>query len=195
MKSPFLFLLTVAALGSGACSSTSTGNGNTGTGASATVAPADCKPRCEAKATQCGASAAEAPEACSNICASATESQLTCLDAKSCAELNSASNLASVCPATTSGSSGSSNTSSGAALGAACTCANVTSMTSQGLCQGTGVCSDGLTCVYEGGGGKGKCFAEKCCSSTTACDSDKSLLTACEQGTCTRTSLGYYCGK
>ena len=48
--------------------------------------PSDCGERCAAKATACGA-AAQAGSICQTVCANASASQLDCLDAASCSEL------------------------------------------------------------------------------------------------------------
>jgi hypothetical protein len=50
----------------------------------------DCQTRCMAKANECDAPASIASAQCSEICASATEEQVTCLEQSSCAELGEA---------------------------------------------------------------------------------------------------------
>jgi hypothetical protein len=203
MRASLLGLFSVALLSTVACSNSSTttssgGSGGGGSSGSTPVAPAECKTRCEAKATTCAAPPAQATQACAGICGSATTGQLTCLEAKSCAELNASANLLALCPAETGSSSGGSSGSTGGtvALGGACTCPNVTG-SSVGSCAGTNYdCAPGLSCVYEvGSSGKGKCYASRCCTDTTKCDNDNTLLTACSQGKCQRTGLGWYCGK
>jgi len=111
-------------------------------------------------------------------------------------------NFGTLCPAdtgtsgTTSG--GTSGTTSGGtkALGDACTCANV-SAGADGFCSGTSQeCQSSLKCIYAAGNnGAGKCYAESCCDTTSACESDPSLLKACSAGSCKLTAVGFYCGK
>jgi len=162
------------------------------------VTTAECSQRCEAKATGCKASPTDAQQACSSICSSATQDQLTCLEGKSCGELGSASTLEQVCPKTSGGGTdgGSTPGTPKAALGDSCTCPDV-SGSAEGYCSGTSNdCDSSLRCLYEtGSSGKGKCFADSCCDDTTACKSNSSLLKSCSQGTCKETGIGFYCGK
>jgi hypothetical protein len=103
-----------------ACTSNTTvnNNGSTssssgGTSGSTPVPAADCKTRCEKKATTCSAPAADAQSACAGICdGTYTTDQLACLEAKACADLQAGS-FASLCPAATTSSSGTSGASSG----------------------------------------------------------------------------------
>lgn len=193
------------------CSSSVTGNGTSsgGDGTSSSggaqtkrVSSADCSERCQARATQCEATPAQAEEACSTICSSATEDQLDCLAAKSCAELGSASSFQDLCPggssssSSSSSSSGSSGNTSGKKLGESCICPDK-SEESEGLCAGTdNDCSAGLSCIYEvRSEGKGFCFGPRCCAKTAECDEDPSLREDCSVGTCQRTPVGFFCGK
>jgi hypothetical protein len=198
-----VFALSLAAL---ACSSTSTGtgtsSGSAGSSGSTPISTADCKSRCSSKATTCGATSTQAAETCGSLCdGTLTDSQLTCLEGKSCNELASA-NLASLCPGSTStsgGTSGSGTSGGGGGskqLGDSCTCANVSS-SSQGLCSGTSEeCASGLSCVYDtGSSGAGQCMGSKCCDTTSACDANPSLLKSCTAGSCKKASLGYFCQK
>jgi hypothetical protein len=132
-------------------------------------------------------------ETCATICGSpTTEKQISCYEAFSCGEIATTANLNTLCPSGTP-STGAEGT---ATVGQPCTCAGA-SATSTGLCSGTGTpCAPTLSCIYESGSsGAGKCFAARCCTTTTACDNDTSLLKPCGMGsTCKRTPIGYYCG-
>ena len=95
-----LVVLSFTVVAAAACSTNVTNNpaGPGGSSGSAPVPTADCKSRCEAKATQCGAPSAKAVEGCNVICdGSYTSDQLACLEDKSCSELQSGS-LSNVCP-------------------------------------------------------------------------------------------------
>lgn len=97
------FIVSIACV---ACTTNVTNN-NPGNG-SDPVPAADCKTRCQAKATGCQAPAAQATQACGKVCdGSLTNDQLTCLEGKACSDLNVAS-LDSICPAS-GGSSGNSS--------------------------------------------------------------------------------------
>ncbi|CAN5757026.1 hypothetical protein BH11MYX4_BH11MYX4_25150 [soil metagenome] len=195
-----------------ACSSTTSGTGSSSSGGtsgssgSPKITTADCTTRCKTKATECGAPADQGASSCASLCdGSFTDAQLTCLEQKSCAQLNaSGGTINSLCPDTSGGSSGSSGSSSGTsgssgdkkALGDSCTCAGV-SASSEGLCAGTSEeCASGLSCIYgSGSSGKGTCMGASCCDKTSACDADKSLLKSCTAGSCKTAPIGYYCQK
>lgn len=107
---------TILSVTSAACSTNVTNNpaggGSSGPG-STPVPTADCTSRCEAKATKCGAPAADGKQACAKICdGTYTSDQLACLEEKSCSALQSGS-FENVCPASSSGSSGGGSTSGG----------------------------------------------------------------------------------
>ena len=98
-----------------ACSSESTGSGASGSSSGSSgdsgtaVSAADCKQRCGAKASACGAPADVATQLCDQqICGgSVTADQLTCLEGKDCDSLALAETIEEICPAS-GGSSGSS---------------------------------------------------------------------------------------
>ena len=92
----------------------SSSNGSSSSSGGNPVPTADCKSRCEKKASECGAPANQAEQGCSNTCnGGLTSSQLTCLEGKSCKELESKS-VDDLCPGgSTSSSSGQTSTSSG----------------------------------------------------------------------------------
>ena len=181
-----------------ACSGTTTGTGasssggTSGAAGSPKITTADCTARCKTKATECGASADQGASSCASLCdGSFTDAQLTCLEQKSCDQLNaSGGSINSICP-DTSGGSGTKK-----ALGDSCTCADV-SPNAEGLCAGTSEeCGSGLSCVYgSGSSGKGTCMGANCCEKTSACDADKSLLLPCTAGSCKTAPIGYYCQK
>ena len=89
----------------------SSSNGSSSSGGTP-VPTADCKSRCEKKAAECGAPANQAEQGCSNTCnGGLTSSQLTCLEGKSCKELESKS-VDDLCPGGGGSSSGTSGQSS-----------------------------------------------------------------------------------
>ncbi len=107
-----------------ACSTNVTNNPAGPSGPGSTPIPtADCTSRCEAKATNCGAPAADAKQACAQICdGTYTSDQISCLEGKSCSELQSGG-IAKLCPSSGGGggsSGGGGNTSSGGATRYAC---------------------------------------------------------------------------
>jgi hypothetical protein len=59
-------------------------------GASSSSGGSDCQPRCLAKAASCGAPSDVATQKCTELCATATEDQVTCLEGKSCMEIGDA---------------------------------------------------------------------------------------------------------
>lgn len=188
-----------------ACSSSSDNSSPSPTSSSpgnTPVSTADCQDRCKAKATSCNAPASDAEQGCQQICSgSITSGQITCLENKSCSELGKATSLESICPKSGSTSSGGpppppSGTGTGSSLGGPCTCTNTTPQ-SEGYCAGSDVgCKTGLGCLYDvGSNGKGQCVGARCCENTSACDKDHSLLQPCDQGTCTKANLGYWCMK
>lgn len=110
-------LVTAACSGSSNNSDGSSNGGSSNGGASSSggtpVPTADCKSRCEKKAAECGAPAKDAEQGCSNTCnGGLTNTQLTCLEGKSCQELESKS-VDALCPGggTSSGGQSSSGTS------------------------------------------------------------------------------------
>ena len=113
----FIILGSGLALLAACTTNTTNNNGGTsgGTSGSAPVPQADCNTRCKAKATTCGATAAQADQGCGQICTSYTVDQLSCLEGKSCDQLQNAS-LSTLCPAAPGSSSGTSGT-SGASSG------------------------------------------------------------------------------
>ena len=97
-----------------ACSSSSTssaggGGGSDGGGGGSSQPATNCASRCATKATSCGASASDAAAQCQSVCASATEGDIVCAEAATCAALIASKGH---CP-TGSGSSSSSSSSSG----------------------------------------------------------------------------------
>lgn len=99
-----------------ACSSTTTvnNNGPGGGGTGSQPAPtADCKSRCQTKATSCQASASEAQSVCGGICdGTFTNDQLACLEGKSCSDLQN-SDVGVLCPKPAGSNDGGSSGSSG----------------------------------------------------------------------------------
>lgn len=183
-----------------ACSSTTPGSSNGGGGTTSTskaatdpVSRDECQTRCTKRARQCDATPDQVDEICGDVCGgSLDEAQLDCLEEKPCVELASGRPFAELCPAGgADGASGGGE--SGAAFGEACTCAGASS-TGSGLCSSDNGCAGGLVCKYDSGsGGKGTCIGGPCCTKTSACDEDSSLLASCKQGTCTKTNMGYFC--
>jgi hypothetical protein len=111
------FSFGVLAVMAAACTTNVTNNpADSSGGGSSPVPTADCKSRCEAKASECGAPAAKAQEGCVAVCdGSYTGDQLSCLEGKACSELQTTS-LSGVCPpasGTTSGGTTSGGTTSG----------------------------------------------------------------------------------
>lgn len=93
-------------------SSSGGSNGSTSSSGGTPVPTADCKSRCEKKAAECGAPANQAEQGCSNTCnGGLTTTQLSCLEGKSCKELESKS-IDELCPG--GGGTSSGQTSSGA---------------------------------------------------------------------------------
>ena len=114
--------LSFLTLGSGCSSPSNDSEGATGAGGASSGSTPDCAQPCEGKAMTCGATADQAKQGCIQLCAGgATESQLACLEAKSCGELSSASSIEELCPAGSGpASSGASSTSSSSTGGLDC---------------------------------------------------------------------------
>ncbi|MBN9159528.1 MAG: hypothetical protein BGO98_28640 [Myxococcales bacterium 68-20] len=192
-------LLLVACSSSSSSDSTSSSSGGSSSGGGTPVSAADCNERCKPKATECGAPEEQIAGYCANLCQSATQEQLACLEQKTCGQLLQAGSAEAACPKSSSSSSSSSSSGGTAGkkqLGDSCTCSDA-SPSGDGLCGGTDVdCDRGLYCVYSAGtGGKGTCMGKRCCDDTNACDEDPSLLESCSVGTCKTSVLGYYCQK
>lgn len=109
VKPIFILLGSAFALLVACTSNTTNNNGGAsgGTSGSAPVATADCKSRCQTKATTCGAPAANATQACAQICDGRyTGDQLNCLEATDCAKLQTPAGFEAACPAAPAGTSG-----------------------------------------------------------------------------------------
>jgi hypothetical protein len=128
MRITFVFASAVLAgsVGVVACSSESSSSpGSSGStssssssGASATVTTEQCTSRCASKLSACGAPSDAASQGCAQLCGqSLTEAQLTCLEGRSCEELETLDSVDELCPAgSTSSSSSSGSTSSSGGL-------------------------------------------------------------------------------
>lgn len=188
-----------------ACSSTPDTTTDTDAGTSAptsdpVVQTDNCVQRCGAKATECGAPASVSGEQCKQLCSTPhTESQLTCLSAKSCTELaalDSAADFDAACKkASPVPSSTSTSTSSPGKFGDPCKCKpDSESGASEFECSGTGICSTGLSCVGSRTQGvdRGTCVGPVCCSSESDCAAKLGTQSNCATGqqcTCPRGDL------
>ncbi len=186
-----------------ACSSTdTTTDADSGTSTTPTSDPVvrtdDCEQRCGSKATECGAPASASGEQCKTLCATPhTESQLTCLSAKSCSELaalDSAADFDAACKKTSPAPS-STSTSSPGKFGDPCKCKpDSESGANEFECSGTGICSIGLSCVGSRTQGvdRGTCVGPVCCSSESDCAAKLGTQSNCATGqqcTCPRGDL------
>lgn len=160
-----------------ACSDDSSGGngGNGGSAGSTKLSFDDCNKLCTDKATACQAPAGQAEQICDPLCkGGVTQAQGDCLVNKPCQELSSISSPAGfekVCPAST-GSGGSGGSGGGSKFGDACKCEPDSSEGSgQFLCNGTGICTSGLSCVgtRTQGVDSGKCVGPTCCTSESDC--------------------------
>jgi hypothetical protein len=207
----FAFPLTIAAALAWACSDSNGGSaGGSSGGASGTsgssasdppVSASQCSASCRQKATACQAPAEIASQQCSSICGGGvTQSQLTCLAGKSCAELgeiNDGSSLEAVCPKA-SGTPGTGGTSGGSStkgkFGDKCKCtADSTTGASEFDCAGTDVpCVEGLHCVgtRTQGVDDGTCVGPRCCSSQADCAAKLGKQSNCGSGQQCRCSRG-----
>lgn len=109
-----------------ACTATTTGTGqpsssssssSSSTSSSGSPLNADeCNRRCTQKALSCDVPSDQVDGVCARVCdGSYTTAQIACMELKPCAELEAASSLAALCPATSSSSS------SSGSVGRACT--------------------------------------------------------------------------
>ncbi len=111
------WMLALGLLGSvAACSSTTVGTGQPSSSSSSSSSSSgstplnadECQRRCTQKALSCSVPSGEVDGVCSRVCdGSYTPAQITCMESKSCAQLEAASSLAALCPATSSTSSSS----------------------------------------------------------------------------------------
>ena len=130
-------LVAVAAM---ACSSTTastptgTSGGTSGTTSGGTPVSADaCASRCSTVLTKCGDTMAK-DDCTATICNNTpSDSQLTCFEGKSCAEIMGATGFAALCPGSTSTSGGTSGATSGGTSGtpAAAMCGKATCTSGQ----------------------------------------------------------------
>lgn len=131
-------------------SSTSSGGGS--------APAANCVSRCEAKAKECGGPT----DGCANICASATESEVACLEAASCSALAKSDGK---CPegSSSSSSSGGSSSSSGSSPG--CKSGECLAVADCAACASSddGTSSYPLCCDKGSTGNPKTCRNRKCC--------------------------------
>lgn len=82
-----------------ACSSTTSNGTSPGNGSSTSTVPQEtCASRCAPKFQGCGVPTEKLESGCKNLCASITEAQLTCIESKTCDELESTSSFDVLCP-------------------------------------------------------------------------------------------------
>ena len=149
----------------------------------------NCGPRCEDKATECGAPAELATSTCAALCGmDVTEEQAMCLESSGCADLAAVLGGGSICgigqggSGTSSGSTTSSTTSNpttstpGGTIGDPSDCGNPTVE-----CEGTDV-----GCQFSLSGDSYSCLVSSSDSSsgvcTQPCDPDNDM---CPEGSCT----------
>src|SRR5262249_18696495 len=126
----------------------------------------NCQSRCVAKATSCQAPASDATAQCQSYCASATESDLTCVEKAACQALVGSNGK---CPSGSSSSSSSgSNTSSSSSSSSGSTPGCHTGCLSVSDCGACDQSNDGSgsypLCCDKGSTGNAKtCRNKKCC--------------------------------
>lgn len=149
----------------------------------------DCVKRCGSKATECGAPASVSDGQCKQLCATAhTESQLTCLSAKSCSQLaaiDSAAEFDAACKRSSASSPSPSSPSSPGKFGDSCKCSpDSESGANEFECSGTDICSPGLSCIGSRiqGVDRGTCVGPVCCSSESDCAAKLGTQSNCATG-------------